>query len=86
MSKNLYSYKEVDKFIEKLPKHYTIIKIDGTLVDGYICLSNSEYYWNFEFREVYLNEWSSALSMRRFGKVSKRMQKTIDRVLESNEQ
>lgn len=36
-------------------------------------------WWNFEVTEVYLNEWSSGHKIRRFHKISKALQKEIDR-------
>ena len=63
-----YSYKAVETFIsEKLaPAGYDIHQIPGSLVDEYVCIAPSENYYNFIFREQYINEWSSGLSMHRY--------------------
>ena len=70
---NIYSYKAVEKFIaEKLiPAGYEIELIPGALVDSYVCIAPDENHYNFIFRETYINEWSSGLTMRRCMKLTK---------------
>lgn len=65
--KHIYSYKAVEKFIEDklIPEGYEIELIPGALVDSYICIAPDANHYNFIFRETYLNEWSSGLTMRR---------------------
>lgn len=79
----VYSYKDVDAFVYDLTyKHgYECIQIPGCLVDGYICIAPDDKHWNFVFRETYLNEWSSALTMRRCRKIPRALQKEINRLI-----
>lgn len=69
----MYSYKAVEKFIDEklIPAGYEIYQIEGTLVDSYICIAPDENHYNFIFKEAYINEWSSALTMRRCKKLTK---------------
>ena len=59
---------------------YEFIEIEeGVLGYGHlILLSHRDDYMNVEITEVALNEWSSAHKIRKFGKISKRIQKLID--------
>ena len=59
---------------------YEFIEIEeGSLGYGHmILLSHDEHYMNVEIQEQYLNEWSSVHKVRKFNKISKRIQKLID--------
>ena len=79
---NLYSQSSVDRFVNSLVEDgYEVHTIEGCLNDGYICVPPDDKHYGFEFKVVYLNEWSSALSMRRFSKLSKRQEKIISELL-----
>ena len=59
---------------------YEFIEVaEGTLGYGHmILLSHNPDYMNVEIQERYLNEWSSGHYIRKFNKISKRIQKLID--------
>ena len=87
--KTLYSYKAVDALIDELvPQGWEWISFsEGTLGRGDgVLLSPDDRHYSFEYREVYLNEWSSAHTIRRFSKVSARIQAEIDRVMWAEEE
>ncbi len=77
----LYSCIAVENLMQRaVDLDYEIIEIDeGSLGYGHmILLSHQEGYANVEICERYLNEWSSAHTIRKFSKISKRIQKLID--------
>ena len=79
----LYTLTAVEISIETLTKHgYDINVIPGSLLDNYICIPPDNDKYIFEVREVYLNVCSSAYSMRRHSKLSKRLIKEIDQSIE----
>ena len=63
---------------------YEFIEIEeGVLGYGHmILLSHDPDYMNVEIQERYLNEWSSGHYVRKFNKISKRIQKLIDKAHE----
>lgn len=78
---SLYPVSAIKHLINSLSdKGYDCYCIDeGVLGMGHwICLSNTPHNWNFEIKEVYLNEWSSAHTIRRFKKLSKRQDALIE--------
>lgn len=78
----LYTYKAVDSLIEQLiEKGYEAIQLrEGTLGSGdWVLLSHDPTKYNFVVREVALNEWNSAHNIRRTAKISKALQKEIDK-------
>ena len=78
---HVYSYSAVAAAVQQLEKDgYFVYEVPGALVDGYICLAPDEKHWNVEFRETYLNEWSSGLTMRRFTNLSQRQKDIIERI------
>lgn len=85
MAKNLYSYKAVDELRERLRNEhgYTSIQLrEGVLGSGdFLCFAPDEQHYHFLVREVYLNEWSSAHTIRRVSKISKALQAEIDTVI-----
>ena len=63
---------------------YKIITVrEGVLGYGHMILLAPEdmrnYMMNVEIREQYVNEWSSAHRVRKFKKMSKRIQELIDK-------
>lgn len=81
MKSKVYSYSGVCEAVSRLADDgYMVYEVPGCLVDGFICIAPDEKHWNFEFREVYLNEWSSGLSMRRFRELSQRQKDLIEKI------
>ena len=83
----LYGYNDTQKFIDSMiEKKWEYIEIDpGSLVIGHaVLLAPDDKHYNFEITEVFLNGWSSAQKIRRFAKISKRLQKEIDAALYSD--
>lgn len=82
MSKKLYTYQAVDDLRNRLRNEhgYTSIQLrEGVLGSGdFLCIAPDEQHYHFLVREVYLNEWSSAHTIRRVGKISKALQAEID--------
>lgn len=77
----VYSWRAVEAAVKQLVDDgYFVYEVPGVLVDGYICLAPDEKRWNIEFRETYINEWSSGLTMRRFTKLSQRQRDIIERI------
>ena len=81
MSKKLYSYKAIEQFYnEKLaPLGYEWFQLrEGTLgIGDAVLISPDEKHYNFVVREVYLNEWSSAHTIRRCSKISKALEREM---------
>ena len=76
-----YNLSTVEALMQKcMDLDYEFIEIEeGTLGYGHmILLSYDDRYMNVEVTEVYLNEWSSGHNIRKFNKISKRIQKLID--------
>lgn len=82
----VYDYKSVENYINTklVPVGYEIIRVEGSLVDSYICIAPNENWYHIIFREQYLNSWSSALTMRRCRKLTKWAKEQIERI--ENEQ
>ena len=86
MSYSMYDYKSVMTFVnEKLiPNGYEIMTLhEGALIDDFVAVAPDEKHYNFVFRAVVLNEWSSAYTMRKCAKISKALQDEIDAYLEN---
>ena len=81
MAQKLYSYRAVEDFYnERLaPLGYEWLQIrEGTLgIGDVLFVSPDEQHYHFVVREVYLNEWSSAQTIRRTAKISKAIQREI---------
>lgn len=75
MGRKLYSYKAIAEFYnEKLaPLGYEWFQLrEGVLgIGDVVLIAPDEKHYNFVVREVYLNEWSSAQTIRRCAKISK---------------
>ena len=77
----VYSFSSVATAVSQLADDgYMVYEIPGCLVDSYICLAPDDERWNFEFKEKYLNEWSSGLTMRRFRELSQRQKDLIEKI------
>ena len=77
----LYCLSAVEALMQRCADlDYEFIEIEeGVLGYGHlILLSHRDDYMNVEITEVALNEWSSAHRIRKFSKISKRIQKLID--------
>lgn len=77
----LYSCMTVENLLQSaVDNDYEIIEInEGSLGYGHmLLLSHRDGWCNVEITEKYLNEWSSAHTIRKFTKISKRIQKLID--------
>lgn len=77
----LYSYKQVDALIEKYAnKGGETLQLDeGVLGSGNWLLF--DYSGRLKFiviKEVYLNEWSSAHTIRKYNKMPKKYEKILD--------
>lgn len=78
-----YTVSAIDSLLSKLSEmKYELYQIqEGCLGCGdWICLPPDEKHYGFEIREVYLNEWSSAHTVRRFRKVSRRQWNLINNI------
>lgn len=77
----LYSLSSVECLMHRCADlGYEIVEIaEGSLGYGHmILLAPNDDYMNVEITEVYLNEWSSGHKIRKFSKISKRIQNLID--------
>lgn len=74
-----YSMDAVNTAVQTLTEDYGYFTyvIPGVLLDTYICVPDSDDRYIYEFRETYLNCWSSAYTVRRHGHMSKRLEKMI---------
>lgn len=82
----MYSCKAVDALLADLAAcNYEIIQLrEGVLGCGdIVAISPADHAYNFLIREVYLNPWSSAHTIRRMSKISKALQAEIDAALEA---
>lgn len=76
-----YSLSTLEKLIDDASKSgYEIIQVEeGVLGLGHMLLiAPTPGYYNFEIREEYRNQWSSSNTLRRFTKISKRIQKLME--------
>ena len=77
----VYSVSAASRAIEQLlDQGYELIQLrEGILgVGDCVLLSHDASKYNFIFHEKYLNEWSSGQTVRRFSKISKKLQEEID--------
>ena len=84
----IYDYHEVDEFINNMvEKGYEAVQLrDGVLGSGdWALLSHNPKKYNFVIREIALNSWSSAHTIRRVAKVSEALQKEIDKAQDYDE-
>ena len=83
MAQKFYSYKAIDKLIEAYAEKngvYTQIE-DGTLGDGFFVL-HGEGLKTCVVREVPLNEWSSAHTVRFYNIMPEKYKKLIEKAEE----
>lgn len=79
----VYSLSVVDDLMQRCADlGYEFVEVEeGSLGHGHmILLAPNDDYMNVEITEVYLNEWSSGHKIRKFNKISKRIQKLIEEV------
>lgn len=79
----VYSLSVVDDLMQRCADlGYEFVEVEeGSLGYGHmILLAPNDDYMNVEITEVYLNEWSSGHKIRKFNKISKRIQKLIEEV------
>lgn len=79
--KNLYTLSSIDKLIHDCMEIGYAIETCREGVLGYgkvVLIAPDERHWNFVITEVYLNEWSSAHSVRKCRTISKALQTEID--------
>ena len=78
----LYTAEAVENTINNIliPGGYEIQTIPGALIDTFICLAPSPAYYNYIFKETYLNEWSSAYTMRRCQSLPAWVLRELDRI------
>ena len=80
----LYTHETITEYLNRcINRGQEVYEIPGCLLDSYIVLPDDNYKGAI-IKEEYLNEWSSAQSLRFFNKTSKRTQKIID-LLESGD-
>ena len=80
----IYSYKVAEEIREKFLERADafVYEICGSLVDNYIMGADGCY--TFIVREIYLNEWSSGVTIRKYRKIPAKYQKIIE-LLEDGE-
>lgn len=85
MVKNLYSCRAVDKLIRDAVEIYgaAVYTLEGSLLDNYII--TGEKIKTYIVKEVYLNGWSSAYSVRAYNETPEKYEKIIG-LLESGEE
>ena len=83
MANKLYSYRDMEDFINsRIERGYEAVQLnEGTLgIGNWVLIAPDENKWNYIIREVYLDMYSSAQTMRRCRKLSKAIQKEIQAV------
>lgn len=86
--RSLYTISSVEKLInDALEIGYEMVQLrEGVLgVGDLVLISPDDKHYNFVVREVALNEWSSAQTIRRCRKISKALQAEIDQAENSQE-
>lgn len=77
----LYTISSTETFIQSMvDKGWERVQLnEGVLgIGDCVLISPSERNWNFVIREKYLNEWSSAQTIRKCRKLSKAILKEIE--------
>lgn len=81
MARNgLYTIKATAEFLSVLEKRgYACIQVaDGGLgLGNFICVAPNENFYHFIINEVYMNEWSSAQTIRAQAKLSQKNLKIL---------
>ena len=82
----IYSYKEIDRLIDRLIRRgYDCIQTqEGVLGSGnWICVSPDEHHLHVVVNEIYLNSWSSGHIIRRYRKLTKAHRKELEELWET---
>lgn len=80
-----YSLKTAEQLVTDASRYgYEILQVsEGVLALGHMLLiAPSENFSHFEITEEHRNEWASVIHIRRFSRISKRIQKLIDNARE----
>ena len=73
----------IDRYYQKDPNDTCLWTLTGSLVDNHIITAPN--LKSAVIKEVYLNEWSSAYSIRLYNKLPKKYEKVIELLEEDNE-
>lgn len=79
----LYTVSSTDDFIQRMyEKGYEAIQLNegGVGIGDWVLIAPDEKHYNFVIKEVFLNAWSSAQTIRRCRRISKALQKQIEEV------
>ena len=71
-----------DEFIsDRLYKGWNGIQLNegGVGCGDWVLIAPTERHWNYIIREIYLNEWSSAQTIRKCKKLSQKILKEIEK-------
>ena len=77
----LYTVSSTEDFIRSLSaRDWECIQLnEGSLgIGDWVCIAPTDHQWNFVIREKFLNEWSSAQTIRKCRKLSKAILKEIE--------
>lgn len=82
----LYNQKAVDYIFDIFEKRTDFVSytIEGVLLDNHILQAKGMK--TIIIKEVYLNEWSSAYSIKKYNKIPQKYQKVIDLLEDDREQ
>ena len=84
--RKLYTFTAVDELIKQaFSNNYELVQIkEGVLGHGFcVLLAPDEKHYNFVIREVYINCWTSAHTVRKCRKISAALQKQIEQAEEA---
>lgn len=87
--RKLYASTAIDELIKQaLENNYELVQLEeGTLGRGFcVLLAPDEKHYNFVIREVYINCWTSAHTVRRCRKIGAALQKQIEQAEEAEMQ
>ena len=77
MRMKIYSWDSVKNLINKyVEMGGEVYKVEGSLQDNFICTLDG--YKSLVVREVYLNEWSSGLSVRFYNELPKKYRDVVE--------
>ena len=82
---NLYTISSTEEFISSMSdKGWDCIQLNegGVGIGDWVLVAPTENKWNFIVREKFLNEWSSAQTIRRCRKLSQKILKEIEKAME----
>lgn len=81
---NLYTISSTEEFVQSMIKNgWECIQLnEGVLGLGdLVLIAPTERHWNYIIKEQFLNEWSSAQTIRRCRKLSQKILKEIKKVM-----